>query len=65
MKIYLNGKFVEKENAKIDKFEEKHKKKGCNEGFSFIITPTGIGDNIHVKCEDCRKEKDVSDYGSW
>jgi hypothetical protein len=54
------------ENASAATFIKKHR---CNPKATRItqitVTPTGIADNIMVKCMTCGKEKDVSDYKSW
>lgn len=33
--------------------------------FSFIFTPTGLGTAVEVHCAECRRKRDVTDYGSW
>ena len=56
----------EKENAAAWDFVEQHK---CEPGVSRIaqitVTPTGIADNIQIKCLTCGTSKDISDYESW
>ena len=54
------------ENAAAADFIRGHRcKKGATRVAVVTVTPTGIADNIRVKCAACGKEKDVSDYGSW
>lgn len=33
--------------------------------FSYIITPTGVGYSIEIRCNICGEIIDVTDYGSW
>lgn len=54
----------EKEKKKINKFEKKHWEK-CNSNIIYIIYPGSIGYGISTKCVGCKKEKDVTDYGTW
>ena len=34
-------------------------------GFSYIVTPTGIGDCITIRCNSCGEKKDITDTSSW
>lgn len=34
-------------------------------GFSFIITPTGIGNCIIIRCNSCNTEKDITNVDNW
>ena len=61
-----------KEEKEFNSFTEKHRK--CRENsedclgnyfFSYKIIPTGIGDIIKIKCEQCGEEKDITDYDCW
>lgn len=33
--------------------------------FSFIITPTSIGDTVHIRCIKCGEEKDITEYDKF
>ena len=33
--------------------------------FTYIITPTGLGNIIKIKCNSCGKIKDITDEDSW
>jgi hypothetical protein len=56
------------EESKMNRWITTHSKK-CQllpqQAYSIVFTPTGIGDNVHVKCPHCKKEKDITDYSSW
>lgn len=69
---YLSAKEYEESNE----FQKKHRdccrrvlKKeffsSTGGGFSFIVTPTGIGDCITIRCNSCGEEKDITDTSSW
>jgi hypothetical protein len=47
-------------------FQDMHSKK-CNSrlGFSYILTCTGVGTNVKIKCNKCEEELDITDYKSW
>lgn len=32
---------------------------------SYVMTPTGIGVAVKVRCPICNEEKDVTDYSVW
>jgi hypothetical protein len=34
-------------------------------GFSYIVTPTGLGDIIVIRCNSCKAEKDITDTENW
>jgi hypothetical protein len=54
------------ENAAAADFIRSHRCKAKAARVAQItVTPTGIADNIKVRCVTCGKEKDVSDYASW
>lgn len=65
----------EKEEEAFQKFHKKHKK--CREKaignfgqplpgtYSFIFTPTGIGDIVECQCNICKEKKDITDVSSW
>lgn len=33
--------------------------------FTYIITPTGLGNIIKIKCNSCNEIKDITDAESW
>lgn len=33
--------------------------------FTYIITPTGLGNNIIIKCNSCGEIKDITDVDGW
>ena len=33
--------------------------------FKYILTPTGIGTSVSIKCPYCGKEKDITDVSDW
>lgn len=69
---YLSAKEYEESNE----FQKKHRDccrrvlgkeffSSTGGGFSFIVTPTGIGDCITIRCNSCGEEKDITDTSSW
>lgn len=34
-------------------------------GFSYIITPTGLGLCTIIRCNSCDEEKDITDSNNW
>lgn len=33
--------------------------------FSYIITPTGLGNCVTIRCDSCGKEKEITDISNW
>ena len=33
--------------------------------FSFIFTPTGLGNIVEVQCNICKENKDITEYEYW
>jgi hypothetical protein len=69
---YLSAKEYEESNE----FQKKHRdccRRVLNKeffsstggGFSYIVTPTGIGNCITIRCNSCGEEKDITDTSSW
>lgn len=64
-------KFTNKETDAANAFVSYHKEctkkqnKDGNSLFSFIVTPTSIGNTIHIKCSVCGEEKDITDYDKF
>lgn len=58
-----------KELESLSVFEDKHamcySKYNKSTKYKIIITGTGIGLHVKVKCCSCKKSKDISDYDSW
>lgn len=42
--------------------KSKHPKSGY---YSYILTPTGIGYVLEIKCNHCGEIKNITDYNSW
>lgn len=63
--------FSEKILNSIKQFRDKHFKKKCYiktnkpDAYKIKVTATGIGDAITIKCKNCGKEEDITDYDSW
>ncbi len=53
-----------KEGKRLAKFKGKHYEI-CRSAVSVIFTPTGIGNNVTVKCLHCLKTKDITEFGCW
>lgn len=34
-------------------------------GFSYIITPTGLGNCISIECNSCGEIKDITNFDNW
>ncbi|OQA51497.1 MAG: hypothetical protein BWY47_00038 [Bacteroidetes bacterium ADurb.Bin302] len=58
MSYGLNLNDVEEE--RVEKFRASH----CGTIY-YKVWNTGIGTKIHVCCEGCKAEEDISDYDSW
>ena len=65
----MNFKLNEAEQKAYEEFISKHKdcKFSSTIGgkISITFTPTGLGDIIVVKCNECGKEKDITDISNW
>ena len=55
---------TKEEKRKIEEFQNEHYKK-CKGYYKFILTPTGLGTAIEIKCEKCGETLDVTDYDRW
>lgn len=61
----------EKEQELANEFVKEHK--DCIEynhstiggHFDYIVTPTSIGEIVHIQCSICKKNKDITDYDCW
>lgn len=60
---------TDKEKEKAQQFYEDHKNcesiSSMGGKFSFIITPTGLGDCVCIRCNSCKATKDITDIESW
>lgn len=56
-------------DEEFEKFREKHKDceftSTIGGKFSFIITPTGLGPIVEVRCNSCDKIEDITDIDNW
>jgi hypothetical protein len=56
-------------DKEFEKFREKHKDcefiSTTGGKFSFIITPTGLGPVVEVRCNSCDKIEDITDIDNW
>lgn len=59
----MNKELTEIEKAAYEKFRVKHYKHGGNHSVTFTSSPIGWG--VDVKCIDCGKVKDITDFGCW
>lgn len=61
-------KLTKVERQEAEKFIKEHSscKNNTFEGkFSYIITPTGIGDCVAIKCNACKEVREITDVESW
>lgn len=68
-------KLNDNEEKAFQEFYKKHEK--CREKavgrfgqplpgtYSFIFTPTGIGNAVECQCNICNKKEDITDVSSW
>lgn len=68
--------FTENERESIESFYHKHKNccvKYLGKSFfsttggqyTFLITPTGLGNVIQVRCNVCEEVEDITDISNW
>lgn len=57
------------EEKSANKFIDKHKdcylKSTIGGKFTFIITPTGLGLIVSIKCNVCNEEEDITNCTNW
>ena len=53
------------EQERYEKFRQKHYDKCKSSNFTLKIVYTGIGPAYYVKCDFCKKKKEITDYKSW
>jgi hypothetical protein len=51
------------EQASAALFKLEHK--GHSPVFDYIFQPTGIGVIVKIRCPECKKEKDITNYKKW
>jgi len=57
---------TEQEQHNIQKFIDKHTEKCGNVKIILNFSKqTGLGRTKKVKCDKCKKKKDVTDYAAW
>ena len=57
---------TEKETKDAERFIDKHIQScGGNLVFAYILTGTGIGTAIEIKCGKCREKEDITDIECW
>jgi hypothetical protein len=53
----------------FQKFRNDHYHEGVDSTiggkFSFIFTPTGLGNIVEVQCNICKEKKDMTEYEYW
>lgn len=59
----------EEEKKLSDEFYLEHKnhikRTTAGEWCTYLITPTGIGTCLSIKCNFCNKTKNITDYSDW
>ena len=57
------------EDKDVKEFKLKHcsckNKPGLAGHYSYILTPTGIGYVLEIKCNRCGEIKNITDYDTW
>lgn len=56
------------EDKNVKEFKLKHcscKNKFDTSHYSYILTPTGIGYILEIKCNRCGEIKNITDYNNW
>jgi len=68
---YLKTILDEKEFGLLQKFDEKHRAMHAHESSAsggrttYMLTPTGLGMLVYIKCNACGKKKGVTDTSKW
>ena len=61
---YFKGYDLNKKETKsLKKFLKEHK--DCDKGFIDIAKSNGIGINLFILCDGCKRWEDVCDVGCW
>lgn len=57
------------EDKNVKEFKLKHcsckSKHSKPDRYSYILTPTGIGYVLEIKCNCCDEIKNITDYNNW
>lgn len=65
----INFTLTELEVKRTRQFYEEHKdcpfRSATGGKYTFMITPTGLGDCINIRCNSCHKEQGITDIDSW
>lgn len=63
----ISFKLTPLEVKKAKEFYAKHDKciHGVGMKFSYIISPTGVGDVIEIRCNGCKETENITDVDSW
>ena len=61
----MQVEFTEYENKKSDKFRIKHWTKCHSNCYYEINRYGGIGWNVVIICDECKKSKNITDVSSW
>jgi hypothetical protein len=48
-----------------EEWTKEHRKECPLATFSYRFSPNGIGVGIDMECNNCKKEKDITDYDCW
>ena len=58
--------FTSTEKLRSDRYiNEMTQKHGKSIKFSYIVTPTGIGTRVDIRCNKEINNKDITDYERW
>lgn len=61
--------FSEKEQEANAQFRKEHfascQSGGRTSSYEYVLTGTGIGTAITVRCPVCGKEENITDYSNW
>lgn len=60
-------KWMREQNIKVDRMSHTHKTYYCPNGgcYTYIITPTSMGNVTEVRNNITKDEIDITDYGAW
>lgn len=65
-RLVERGILNDKENRDAEHWHQYHRcKRSGLKVLQITCTPTGIGHKIVVRCLNCNKSKDISDYACW
>lgn len=65
----MEFKLTEEQDKKAREFISEHYKcqftSTIGGKFSYIFTPTGLGDIVTIQCNSCNETKDMTDVENW